>query len=766
MKKGDTIELPQLAEASGLPDGKFVVADVLGGGMGICLKVTHSTRHSFFAVKIIHSHLLGSDSAWMRFIEELKLWFVLSESAGVVEAICLAHLNEVPCMCSPWMQGGTLRDQMTAKALTPKASLNSLCRVMHTLNWVQKQYKAIHRDLKPENILFDERGLACVSDWGLAKLCGEQIRKATGDTRDPVSQSPVLTQAGSFLGTVMYASPEQILGQDKIDHRSDIYSLGCIMYEMETGHPPFSGRTVAEIGTQHLRSVPPRLGGFLHRTTLGLESVVERCLQKRPQDRYQNYDELLADVLSACVRKGEKTPIECPPLRAHRPALGLDEFRKIFLPRILKVGAKVGFIEFDDLKPYIEEFDALVLLGKWSEAKEIIESLYFPELVSPCQHWHLGHTVALNFALCLIKCEKAVEAVKVLSPLVEMIDQPATYYVNYSLALLHTHSYVDAESLSATGLKRFPRDKDLVGNYVLALQFQDKLAEALSHLEILLAHGRDVHFLETAAAIVNRLAEEAGERDLILCIKYRKRAMSLLAEAKQQNPRFATARFSLASTLFDLEQYQRAVDEYWEVARMCSKKSILADLAIGRIARVLLEMGAGEESIEFCRKWMPEVGDATELTRSMSMALTEHHVARDGKRIVVRQAFEFFQGIVGTDKAHVEDFCYLADLYGRMDRFEEAEGLLDLVQGRFPRNWLVPYYRGLVQYQAGRNGAALSALEDASRLAPLRSDPDWKMGQIHHSLGDVPMADRFQKQSEAKKARHKAIIEEGLTTSG
>lgn len=763
MKKGDTIDLPQLAEASGLPDGKFVVADVLGGGMGTCLKVAHPTRRCAFAVKIIHPHLLGSDSAWIRFIEELKLWFVLSESTGVVEAICLERLNEVPCMCSPWMQGGTLRDQMAAKALTPKDLLNALCRVLHTLNWVQKQHKAIHRDLKPENILFDERGRACVSDWGLAKLCGEQMRKVTGDKRDPVPQSPVLTQAGSFLGTVMYASPEQILGQDKIDHRSDIYSLGCIMYEMETGHPPFGGRTVAEIATQHLRSVPPRLGGFLHRTTLGLESVVERCLQKRPQDRYQTYDDLLADVVSACVRKGEKTPSECPPLRAHRPALGLDELRKIFLPRMLKAGAKVGVIEFDDLKPYIEEFDALVSLGKWSEAKEIIESLYFPELASPCQQWHLGHTVALNFALCLIKCGKAAEAVKVLSPLAEMVDQPDTYYVNHSLALLHIHSYAAAESLCATGLKRFPRDKDLVGNYVLALQFQDKLSEALSHLETLLAHGRDVHFLETAAAIVNRLAEEAGESDWCKCVAYRKRAMSLLAEAKLQNPRFATARFSLASTLFDLEQFQSAADEYWEVARMCGKKSILSDLAIGRIARVLLEMGAADESIEFCKKWMPEVGDATELTRSMSMALTEHHVSRDGKRIVVRQAFEFFQGIVGTDKAHVEDFCYLADLCGRMDRYEEAEDILKLAQGRFPRSWLVPYYRGLVQYQAGQKESAVRSLEEASRLAPFRSDPDWKMAQVHQSLGNGQVADRLQKQSEAKKARRKAIADEGLT---
>jgi tetratricopeptide (TPR) repeat protein len=652
---------------------------------------------------------------------------------------------------------------MTAKALTPKALLDSLCRVLHTLNWVHKKYKTIHRDLKPENILFDEHDRAYISDWGLAKLCGEQMGKVVGDKQDFVAQNPALTQTGSFLGTVMYASPEQIQGQGKIDHRSDIYSLGCIMYEMETGHPPFDGRTVSEIAKRHLRSVPPRLGGLFRRTTLGLESVIERCLKKCPLDRYQDYDELLADVVRVCSRRGGYIPSDCPPLRAYRPVPGVDEFRKMFLSKMLKEGEKIGVVKLDDLKPYIEEFGALASLGKWNEAKDIIESLYFPELASPCQHWHSGHTVALNFALCLIKCGKADEAVKVLSPLAEMVDQPDTYYVNHSLALLHINSHAAAEALCATGLKRFPRDKDLLGNYIIALQAQGKLSEALVCLEEFLKHGRDVHFLETGAAILNRLATAAGEQDWGACVKYRKRALDLLLEAKQLNPRFVTARFNLASTLFDLEQFRSAADEYWEVARLCGKKNTITDRAIEGVARILLEMGAPNESIKFCEKWMSEVGDVTELTRSMSMALTERHVVQDGKRIIICEAFEFFENIVSTEKAHVEDFCYLADLYGRMDRFDEAKDTLKRAQERFPQNWRVPYYRGLVQHQAGQSEAAIRSLEEASRLAPFRSDPDWKLAQVYQSLGNGQEADRLQKQSEAKKAQRKAIVDAELT---
>jgi tetratricopeptide (TPR) repeat protein len=97
-----------------------------------------------------------------------------------------------------------------------------------------------------------------------------------------------------------------------------------------------------------------------------------------------------------------------------------------------------------------------------------------------------------------------------------------------------------------------------------------------------------------------------------------------------------------------------------------------------------------------------------------------------------------------------------------MERYADADALLKQAQGRFPKSWLVPYYRGLVQYQAGRKEDALHSLGEAALLAPFRSDPDWKMAQVHQSLGNGQMVDRLQRESEAKKARRKAIVDEGL----
>ena len=113
-----------------------------------------------------------------------------------------------------------------------------------------------------------------------------------------------LTQTGQFIGTVHYSSPEQILGKREIDHRADIYSLGCIMFEWEVGNVPFLGSAVEEIAYKHLEVAPPKLGGFFKRTAFGTDEIIERCLEKKPADRFQDYTELRRAVGSIARSRG------------------------------------------------------------------------------------------------------------------------------------------------------------------------------------------------------------------------------------------------------------------------------------------------------------------------------------------------------------------------------------------------------------------------------------------------------------------------------
>ncbi|OQC60377.1 MAG: Serine/threonine-protein kinase PrkC [Verrucomicrobia bacterium ADurb.Bin018] len=766
VKIGDNIILPELSGAAGTATPNFRVADIMAGGMGTCLKIVHSENETAYAVKLIRPELMENDLAWRRFIDELKLCFTLSESTGVVEAICLARLNEIPCLCSPWMQGGTLRSRMRAGDCSPAFVYSAIARVLHTLDWVEKKHKSVHRDLKPENILHDEKGLAYISDWGLAKLVERQLRKCTNETMTAGNiDRPGATQAGSFLGTIYYASPEQILGQHEIDFRSDIYSLGCIMYELESGKPPFTGRTVGEIATHHLRDKAPGLGaGLFRRTNLGLERIIERCLLKEPNERFQNYEELLGEVGRVANKRRIDISESSPKMRQFRPAIGRGEFHKTV--DIRKDNAPCGVVDLVNIMPYIEECEALIALGQWGKAKDILAPLYDPEIANPDAKWNMGHTIALNYATCLVKCMRAKEAVNIFEPLARMNDLPAEYYVNYSLALLHNHDSVAAEQICAAGLKKSPTDKDLLGNYVIALQSQNKLSDALHYLEARLKGGRNVHSLEEAAAVMIRLADEYGEQDWNQYTDYMKMALRYLTEAKHQNPRFLSARYTLASVLLKLELYENAADEFKEVVNMAGKGNVHGQLAISQIGRLLLETGSYKECVDYCIKWMPELNDSIMLNRTMAMAIADGWVVdKSGKRIVVPQSIDYFEKAVRRENTQVEEYCYLAELYARMNRHKEAEALFVEAEAKHPRNWLVPYYRGLAKYLAGLNDEAINNMQKASQLAPLRSEPDWKMGQVYCALGNIEMGETMKKSSEDKKSTRKKIAEDGLPSA-
>jgi serine/threonine-protein kinase len=142
----------------------------------------------------------------------------------------------------------------------------------------------VHRDLKPDNILFDRHGNAVVTDFGIAEAA-TNYTAATGTT--------------VYVGTPKYMSPEQARGQ-RVDHRSDIYSLGVTLYEMATGHAPFSGRDWFELGRKHIEELPPLPREQNPELDEELERVVLKCLQKDPANRYQSAEHLRsADAASA-----------------------------------------------------------------------------------------------------------------------------------------------------------------------------------------------------------------------------------------------------------------------------------------------------------------------------------------------------------------------------------------------------------------------------------------------------------------------------------
>lgn len=180
----------------------------------------------------------------------------------------------------PFVRGESLRQRLRREVQLPVAdAVGIACDVADALMYAHGQ-GVVHRDIRPENILL-ESGHALVADFGIAGV----LERAGGER---------LSASGIVLGTPAYASPEQARGDTGLDGRSDIYSLGCVLYEMLGGEPPFTGATRAAVLARHLAEAPPPLRTLCPEVPAGIEQAVRRALAKRPEERFATAGELAA----------------------------------------------------------------------------------------------------------------------------------------------------------------------------------------------------------------------------------------------------------------------------------------------------------------------------------------------------------------------------------------------------------------------------------------------------------------------------------------
>jgi serine/threonine protein kinase len=725
------------------PDSiEFLVEDFLYGGMGICVKVRNVASGNEYALKTIKRDYLQDENAWKMFIEEMKTWITLSACDGVSEAYCLTRINEIPYVCAEWMQGGDLQSKMDE--FTPLDLYANFVRIARTLEWVHSVHNIIHRDLKPQNILIDGSGLAYITDWGLARPISKAHANSKVKGLTPVTSSrPELTKAGQFKGTILYASPEQILGNANIDHRSDIYGLGCILYELETGVPPFVGETAEEIAYKHLFEEAPSLNSSTRRTRFGVEGIISKCLHKDPSDRFGTYDSLVSELLRVADLRGIKFEGYEPRERYSMPKIGEGEFqRRLETDDIRNIKSKDGshsLIEFQDAFEYVREAESLMTLGEWSKASEIYGRLFIREQIIHNPDFDYYQVIAVNYGNCLISLGKPKEAVSVFLAMQDAKCKTDTYYVNLSLAYLHLRQYKEAERTARTGLALFENDKGILGNLIISLTNQDKLDEALNLANRRIILGRDVHILEETASIHRRFAQNKAEKDLPGAIKHYKQALKLLREAKDQNPLFTTARYTLGVTLFDLGQFAEAINELSDVFNGSFTHQTLREQIIQKIARCYDSLGDFQECLEFCGRWLKKLPNNVHLQRVRAETLVDGYCIgqiQEGVRVVERSSLEFFENVVQTENREVTDLCYLARLYEWMGKLNRAFELLEEAESNARGFWEPPYDMAVILWREGRSDEALPLAERACDLAPWRRQPLWLLSKIHESFGN------------------------------
>ena len=267
------------------------------GGMGVVWKALDTTLDREVAIKILPDDVTFNAARLGRFEREAKAVAALAHP-NIMSVFEFRSEGDTVFMVTELLEGRSLREALAEGPLPARKAAEIARQVARGLAAAHAK-GFVHRDLKPENIFLTDEGRAKILDFGLAASTGPGVGSQSDETHTPTAT--VLTSPGSVMGTVDYMSPEQARGEE-VDHRSDIFSLGALLYEMVTGVKPFRRDSAPETLTAVLREDPtPPSADSVSETRMpaGLERVVMRCLEKLPAERFQSASDLSFAVENA-----------------------------------------------------------------------------------------------------------------------------------------------------------------------------------------------------------------------------------------------------------------------------------------------------------------------------------------------------------------------------------------------------------------------------------------------------------------------------------
>jgi beta-lactam-binding protein with PASTA domain/predicted Ser/Thr protein kinase len=275
-----------------LVGSRYELGELIGyGGMAEVHRGRDGRLGRDVAIKLLRADLARDPSFLNRFRREAQSAAGLNHPAivavydtGEDHSGLGPEAADVPYIVMEFVEGQTLRDVLKAEGrLPPRRAMEIVAEVCGALDFSHRN-GIVHRDIKPANVMITRAGAVKVMDFGIARAIADN--------------SATVTQTAAVIGTAQYLSPEQARGET-VDARSDVYSTGCLLYELITGHPPFTGDSPVAVAYQHVREIPVVPSSENPAIPRALDSIVMKALAKNPLNRYQTAGEMRADLLRA-----------------------------------------------------------------------------------------------------------------------------------------------------------------------------------------------------------------------------------------------------------------------------------------------------------------------------------------------------------------------------------------------------------------------------------------------------------------------------------
>ena len=342
--------------------GRYEVGSLIGrGGMGEVFLALDTSLGRKVALKLLRHEFTTNEERLRRFQQEARAASALNHP-NILTIHEIGEHGSLHFMATEFVEGETLRQHIASARMTLPEVLDVAIQVASALA-AAHQAGIIHRDIKPDNIMLRNDGYVKVLDFGLAKLIETKTIKTMAPT-----QHMVETETGVVMGTVSYMSPEQARGL-AVDARTDIWSLGVVIYEMTSGHQPFEAETASDVLASILEKEPPPIAHHLPGVPSELEKIVGKALRKQREDRYRSIEEFLEELKD--LKRELERATEGRPLAKSRRRI-IIAGTAILLIVALGIWMRMRRVQAEnDRKAVVAEMEHLVDTGRFVDAWKV-----------------------------------------------------------------------------------------------------------------------------------------------------------------------------------------------------------------------------------------------------------------------------------------------------------------------------------------------------------------------------------------------------------